>query len=65
MLLSQMPIHIEGYQYPPFRRDCDKNSWGKMIFIREGLIAKRVYAYEDSTPKLYTWKSQCLKGNGV
>ena len=42
-------FHIEGYQYPPFRRDRDKNGGGKMIFIREGLIAKRLYAYEDST----------------
>ena len=42
-------FHIEGYQYPPFRRDRDKNGGGKIIFIREGLIAKRLYAYEDST----------------
>ena len=46
---SGAQFHIEGYQYPPFRRDRDKNGGGKMIFIREGLIAKRLYAYEDST----------------
>ena len=42
-------FHIEGYQHPPFRRDRDKNGGGKMIFIREGLLAKKLYAYEDST----------------
>ena len=42
-------FHIEGYQYPPFRRDCDKNGGGEMIFIRDGLIAKRLYSYEDNT----------------
>ena len=34
---------------PPFRRERDKNGSGKIIFISEGLIAKRLYAYEDST----------------
>ena len=42
-------FHSEGYHYPPFRRDRNKDGGGKMIFIREGLIAKRLYAYEDST----------------
>ena len=42
-------FHIEGCQYPPFRRDRDKNGGGKMIFIMEGLMSKRFYAYEDST----------------
>ena len=38
-------FHIEGYQYPPFRRDRGKNGGGRVIiFIREGLIAKRLYA---------------------
>ena len=34
-------FHIEGYHHPPFRRDRDKKGGGKMIFIREGLIAKK------------------------
>ena len=42
-------FHIGGYQYPPFRRERGKSGGEKMIFIREGLIAKRLYAYEDST----------------
>ena len=28
-----------------------KKSGGKIIFIREGLIAKKLYAYEDTTSK--------------
>ena len=36
-------------QYPPFRQDRDKNGGGKMVFIREGLIAKRLYTYEDTS----------------
>ena len=42
-------FHIAVYQYPLFRRDRDKNGGGKMIFIREGLIAKRFYSHEDIT----------------
>ena len=37
-------LHIEGYQYPPFRWVHEKNGRGKMIFIGEGLIAERLYA---------------------
>lgn len=54
MLLSQMPnfpdvhFHNEGYQYPQFRRDRDKKGGGKIIFMREGLIAKRLNTYEDN-----------------
>ena len=46
-------FHINGYQYPPFRRDRDtdgvavRNSGGgKMIFIKEGIICKRLEKYE-------------------
>ena len=42
-------FYIEGCQYPPFRRDRDKNGGRKMIFIRQSLIVKRLYTYEDST----------------
>ena len=27
-----------------------------MIFIREGLIAKRLYAYEDTTSEIICWE---------
>ena len=41
-------FHSEDYWYLPFRRDRYKNGGG-MIFIRKGLVAKRLYAYEEST----------------
>ena len=29
-------FHIEGYQFPPFRRDRNKHGGGKMVFVRNG-----------------------------
>ena len=37
-------LHIEGYQYSPFRWVHNKNGEGKMIFIGEGLVAEILYA---------------------
>lgn len=37
---------IEGYQFPPFRRDRNKNGGGKIVFIKDGLIAKRLNDFE-------------------
>ena len=34
-------FHIEGYQFPPFRRDRNKHGGGKMVFARNGIIAKK------------------------
>ena len=46
-------FHIEAYQNPPFSETVAKMVMGRrgggVIFIREGLIASRLYAYEDST----------------
>jgi hypothetical protein len=40
-------FHIDGYKYPPFRRDrVTSNSHGfgggKIVYIKEGLICKRL-----------------------
>ena len=47
---------IEGYQYPPFRRDREsKNSnrtsygGGKIVYLKEGLICKRLTDFETKT----------------
>ena len=56
-LSSEIPtsrFHIEGYQYPPIRRDRiskSQNSFGggKVVYIREGFICKRNTAYETPT----------------
>ena len=59
-------FHSEGYQYPSIRQYRGKNGWGKMIFIRESLIVKIDYMHTKiAPPKLYAWKSQCLKRNGL
>ena len=39
-------FHIEGYQFPPFRRDRNKHGGGKMVFTRNGIIAKKLKSLE-------------------
>ena len=39
-------FHIEGYQFPPFRRNRNKHSGGKMVFVRNGITAKRLESLE-------------------
>ena len=56
-LSSEIPtsrLHIDGYQYPPHRRDRPQktqNSFagGKIVYIREGFISKRMSEYETKT----------------
>ena len=48
-LHSSFPNHqfkIEGYQFPPLRRDRNSNGGGKMVFVREGFIAKQMKNFE-------------------
>ena len=33
---------IDGYQFPPLRRDRDKNGGGKIVFVKDGLVVKRL-----------------------
>ena len=37
---------INHYQFPPFRRDRNKYGRGKMLFIRQGLITRRLPKFE-------------------
>ena len=45
-------FHIEGYQYPPFRRDRIQPisnrgfGGGKIVYIKEGIICNRLEKYE-------------------
>ena len=57
-LTSEIPtsrFHIDGYQYPPIRRDranvTSDNSFGggKLVYIKDGLICKRVENFETPT----------------
>ena len=38
-------FHIDGYQYPAFRKDRNKNGGGKIVYVKEGLIAKIILEY--------------------
>ena len=35
-------FHIDAYQFPPFRRDRNKYGGDKIVYVREGFIAKRL-----------------------
>ena len=39
-------FEIPGYQYLPYRKDRNKNGGGNIVFIREGLITKRLKAFQ-------------------
>ena len=40
-------FHFEGYQYPAFRKDHNKNGGGNVVYVKEGLIAKIILEYEN------------------
>ena len=42
-------FHIGGYQFPPFRRDRKKYGGGKIVYVREAFIAKRLVNLEGNT----------------
>ena len=44
-------FHIDGFQFPPFRRDRNKYGGGKIVYVREGFIAKRQVNLEGNTSK--------------
>ena len=39
----------EGYQFPPFQSNRNKNGRGKVLFIRESKIPERMSDYEPKT----------------
>ena len=39
-------FQINDYQFPPFRRDRNKNGRGKIVFIRQGLITRPLKKFE-------------------
>ena len=43
---SDHQFEIEGYQFPPFRRDRNSKGGEKLVFLREGFIAKRIPEFE-------------------
>ena len=45
-------FHIDGYQFPPFRVDRNKKCKGKIVFVREVIIAKRMNELESKTSEI-------------
>ena len=41
-------FHIDGYQFPPFCRDRNKCGGGKIVYVRQGFIAKRLLNLEGN-----------------
>ena len=39
---------IHGYQFPPFRRDRNKFRGYKIVYIKDGLIVKRINDFETN-----------------
>ena len=39
-------FHIDGYEFPPLRKDRNKNGGGKIVSIKEGIITKRLIDLE-------------------
>ena len=37
---------IEGYQFPPFRRDRNSKGGGKLVYLWEGFLAERIPKFE-------------------
>ena len=38
---------IENYQFPPYRRDRNSKGGGKIVYVRQGLISKRLKSFES------------------
>ena len=42
---------VNGYQYPPFRKDRDANEGGLMVLVRNDLIVRRLIDFEPLEPE--------------
>ena len=38
---------IKGYQFPPFRKDRNSDGGRKIVYVREGLVTKRLTHFES------------------
>ena len=59
---SSFPNHqfkTEGYQFPPLRRDRNSKGGGKLVFVREGFIAKQMKNFEIGNAETMSWAYHC------
>ena len=52
-------LRIDGYQFLPFRKDRNKYGGDKIVYVREGFIAKRLVNLEGNTSE--TICIDCIK----
>ena len=45
-------FQIDDYQFPPFRRDRNKYGGGKIVFIRPGIITRRLPKFETKVSEI-------------
>ena len=47
-------FHIDGYQFPPLLKDRNQNGGGKNVYIKEGIITKRLIDLEGKNSETKT-----------
>ena len=40
-------FHIDGYEFSRFRKDRNKHGEGKIVYVRNGIIAKRIKHFKE------------------
>ena len=45
---------MEGYEFPPLCKEVNKYGGGKMVQIRDGIIARRLENLEEKTVKQFS-----------
>ena len=56
ILLPDSHFKIDGYQFPLFGKNQDSKGGGKIVSVREGIVAKRLHHYESQSIK-----SNCIE----
>ena len=47
-------FHVDGYQFPPFRKDRNKHGGGKIVYVRNGIMAKKTEGFGGTIPLQFT-----------
>ena len=58
-------FHMENYQFPPFRRDRNSKGGGKLVFVKNSLVAKRVKDLETKGSETICIELKFQRKSGV
>ena len=47
-------FHVDGYQFPPFRKDRNKHGVGKIVYERNGIMAKKTKGFGGTISLQFT-----------